>query len=621
MTLYGYSGKVLRVDLTKGVIRDEALPEQVIEDYLGGAGFGAKYLYEENPAGIHWSDPDNRLIMATGPFSYTPLHGSGTLCFVTKGPMTRLAVSTQANGYVGAWLKSCGYDAIIIQGCAQNWSYLYVSEDLVEIRDGRHLLGQDTIETQAVLKKEVGRTKGISVFCIGPAGENKVRFSVIVGDGTHAASKGGVGAVMGSKRLKALVVCRGKFKPGIYDKPGVVSIARELHEGATVTYLNGSRHKWGTNGAFSNLHNVGALPVKNYTTNIFPDHEKMNGKYVRERFKAIRRKPCFNCGINHIYDREVSEGPFKGLVAEEPEYEAFAAFGPVIGQTDAGAVFYLTDLADRLGIDANEAGWVLGWVMECYDKGILKPSDVDGLDMSWGQIEPTAELIRKIAARQGIGALLAEGVKRAASKVGGQAPAMAVCTEKGSTPRGHDHRARWHELVDTCMTNTSTLEATFVGVRPHLLDMPPVHDAFSPWEVPLVNAHQNGWAIIEDCVGACRFNLNYPKIVLRAYNAVTNAGKSLPDMLTIGKRIVNVLRLFNLRNGLTGQMEAPSPRYGSAPVDGPAEGRRVLDHWPHIRQVYYRSMGWDPQTGIPLPDTLKALGLEPRYEPSLKKSD
>jgi aldehyde:ferredoxin oxidoreductase len=271
----------------------------------------------------------------------------------------------------------------------------------------------------------------------------------------------------------------------------------------------------------------------------------------------------------------------------------------------------LTDLADRMGIDVNEAGWVLGWVMECYDKGILKPSNVDGLDMSWGQIEPTAELIRKIAARQGIGDLLAEGVKRAAGKVGDQAPAMAVCTEKGSTPRGHDHRARWHELVDTCITNTSTLEATFVGVRPHLLDMPPVHDAFSPWEVPLVNAHQNGWAVIEDCVGACRFNLNYPKIVLRAYNAVTNAGRSLTDMLTIGKRIVNVLRLFNLRNGLTPEMEAPSSRYGSAPVDGPAEGRRVLEHWPHIRQVYYRNMGWDPQTGIPLPETLKELGLEP----------
>ena len=150
-----------------------------------------------------------------------------------------------------------------------------------------------------------------------------------------------------------------------------------------------------------------------------------------------------------------------------------------------------------------------------------------------------------------------------------------------------------------------------MGVRPHMLDMPPVYDAFSSWEVPLINAHQNGWAMIEDCLGACRFNLNYPKIVLRAYNAVTNTDRSLADMLIIGKRIVNVLRLFNLRNGLTPEIEAPSPRYGSAPIDGPAEGRRILDHWSHIREVYYKSMGWDPQTGIPLPDTLEALGLKP----------
>jgi aldehyde:ferredoxin oxidoreductase len=609
MSAYGYAGKVLRVDLTNRTTRGKALSTAMNEDYMGGVGFGAKYLYDENPAGIHWADPENRLILANGPFSNTPLHGSGTLCFVTKGPMTNLAVSTQANGYAGAWLKSCGYDGIVIQGCAQNWSYLYISNDVVEIRDGRHLLGKDSFETQDELKKELGRTKGISVYCIGPGGENKVRYSVIIGDGTHTASKGGIGAVMGAKQLKAIVICRGKMKPKIYDKSMLISIAKELHEGATVTYLNGSRHKWGTNGTFSNLHKAGALPVKNYTTSVFPGHEKMDGKYVRTHFKKLQRKTCFNCAINHTYEWEVTEGPFKGLVAEEPEYEAFAAFGSQIGQADAGAVFYLTDLADRLGIDVNEVGWTLGWVMECYEKGILSPGDVDDLDMTWGNVASTEAIMRKIASRQGVGDLLAEGVKRAAEQVGGEAVDMAVCTKKGATPRGHDHRARWPELVDTCLTNTSTLEATFVGVRPHLMDMPPVHDAFSPWEVPLVNAYQNGWATIEDCLGACRFNLNYPKIATRAYNAITNKNKSVNDMLRIGKRIVNVLRLFNLENGLTPEMETPSPRYGSAPVDGPAEGRRVLDHWSHIREIYYQSMGWDRSTGKPLPDTLKALGL------------
>jgi len=612
MTRYGYTGKVLRINLSDRTSGSEETDPKMIEQYMGGAGFGAKILNDENPDNIHWSDPENRMIIANGPLTGSPFRSSANICIVTKSPMTHTAVSSQANGYAGAWLKSCGYDAIVIKGCADEWSYLYVSEETVEIRNAKHLLGVDALDTQDVLKEEVGvekDAKSVSVYCIGPAGENQVRYSMIIGDGTHTASKGGVGAVMGAKKLKAFVICRGKQKPMIHDRPGLVAISKELHIGATETFLDGSRHKWGTNGTFSGLHKVGALPVKNYTTNIFPPHEKMNGQYVRTNFEAVQKKPCFNCGINHIYDREVSIGPFKGFVAEEPEYEAFASFGPQIGQSDAGSVFYLTDLADRLGIDLNEVGWAMGWVMECVEKGLLTAADVDGLDFSWGNVDTVKEMMIRISQRKGFGNLLAEGVKRAAEKVGGEALNMAVYTMKGSTPRTHDHRARWHELVDTCMTNTSTLEATFVGVRPHLMGMPPVSDPFSPWEVPLVVAYQNGWAMIEDCLGACRFNMNYPLTVIKALNCMTGRSDTIDDILKTGKRIVNTLRLFNIRNGLTPAMEAPSERYGSGPVDGPAKGRRISEHWDTIRKVYYMSMGWDTETGAPLPDTLKALDL------------
>ncbi|MEE8399886.1 MAG: aldehyde ferredoxin oxidoreductase N-terminal domain-containing protein [Desulfobacterales bacterium] len=200
MRSYGYSGNVLRVDLTQGVTHSEPTDPDLIDRYLGGAGFGARYLYDENPDGVHWADPENRLIIANGPLSNTPFHGSGTLCFVSKGPMTHLAVSTQANGFGGARLKSCGYDAMVIKGCADAWSYLYIGNDTVEIRDGSHLLGKDTLETQEILRTEVdptGSAGDVSVFCIGPAGENRVRYSVIVGDGTHTASKGGL--VLGVK--------------------------------------------------------------------------------------------------------------------------------------------------------------------------------------------------------------------------------------------------------------------------------------------------------------------------------------------------------------------------------------------------------------------------------------
>jgi aldehyde:ferredoxin oxidoreductase len=608
MERYGYCGKILRVNLSKKEIGDENIDPKTIDDYVGGVGFGAKYLYDENIELLPWSDPKNRLILMSGPLGNTPIGGSGTTCFVTKGPMTNLAVSTQANGYLGAYLKSCGYDGIIITGKAEKWSYIYISDNLIEIRDASKLIGRDTIETQEILKRDLERDHGISIFCIGPAGENLVKFSVIVGDGTHTASKNGVGAVMGSKNIKAIVACRGKFKQKIYDKSGLIQSSKELH-GNAITYLDGSRHKWGTNGTFSNLHKVGALPVKNYTTNIFPGHEKLSGQYVRENFKKIKRNTCFNCGINHIYTMEVTEGPYKGFVAEEPEYEAAAAFGSQIGQNDMGAVFYLTDLVDRLGLDINEAGWVLGWTMECIEKGIIKISDTDNIEIKWGDVNSVIKILNKIAKRDGIGDLLAEGVKRASEAIGGDAKKMAVYTEKGTTPRGHDHRARWHELVDTCMSNTSTLEATFVGVRPHLLGMPSVAGSFSPWEVPLINAVQNGWAIIEDCMGACRFNITHPENVVKAYNLATGSSKNIKDMLKTGKRIVNILRMFNIKNGLTAKIEMPSARYGSAPVDGPAKGISILDNWEHIREIYYNAMGWNPKTGIPTPETLRELDL------------
>ena len=186
---------------------------------------------------------------------------------------------------------------------------------------------------------------------------------------------------------------------------------------------------------------------------------------------------------------------------------------------------------------------------------------------------------------------------------------MAVCTKKGTTPRGHDHRARWSEHLDTCFSNTSTLEATFAGARPNTLGLPPVSNPYSPWEVPAINAIINGWHIIEDSVGACRFNMTDPALVTEALNAVTNGNFTLSGLVQKGKRIVNILRVFNIKNGLTRDMDAPSTRYGSAPVEGPARGISLSKNWNVIQEIYYRSMGWDPKTGKPTPETLSDLGL------------
>lgn len=613
MVPFGYAGKVLRVDLSHRTFSDDDLSDDFIKKYIGGAGFGARYLSQENPVNAEWSDPQNRIIFANGPLSDTVFWGSGTMCVTSKGPMTNLAGASQANGYWGAFLKSCGYDGIVVHGSSDSWSYLLMNGERTELRDASHLIGKDTQQTQELIRKELGVQGRVSIFCIGPAAENKVRFSTITGDGSHTVSKNGLGAVLGSKHLKAIVICRGKFKPRIWDEDLLRKISKELSEKA-LTYRDGSRHKWGTNGVFSGQLMAGSLPIKNYTTNLFPEHEKMNGQYVRTHFEKTGRNTCFNCGIHHNLIMRVTEGPYQGVVAEEPEYEAFAAFGPQIGQTDAGAVFVLTDLADRLGMDVNETGWVIGWVMECYEKGILTRKDTDGIEMNWGNVESVRKMLYKISNREGMGNLLAEGVRRASLEMGGAAADMAVCTLKGSTPRGHDHRGRWSELIDTCFTNTSTLEATFAGVNPAELGLPPVNDPYSPWEVAAINATVNGWYIFEDCTGVCRFNMNYPRLVADAFNAATHFDLSLSEIIKTGKRIVNTLRMFNIKNGLTRDMECPSQRYGSTPVDGPATGIGIMKHWDVMREIYYSLMGWDPDTGRPLPKTLRDLDLEDLIE-------
>jgi aldehyde:ferredoxin oxidoreductase len=609
VAFYGYAGRMLRVDASEGKFSPEPLDPGFLAQYLGGAGVGAYYLYQEHPRKVEWSDPENRIIIANGPLSNTPVGGSGTMCVVAKGPMTNLAVSSQANGYWGGFLKSCEYDGMIIQGKASRWSYLLIRQDRVEMKDASHLVGKDTQETQESIQKELGGSERCSVYCVGPSAERGVRFAMIIGDGSHTPSKNGLGAVMAAKNLKAIAIARGNFKTPVGNEDLLKKLTKNLHDKA-LEYLDGSRHKWGTNGAFSGLHAAGALPVKNYTTNLFPEHEKMSGQYVRGHFERIKRIPCMNCGIHHNLLMKVTEGPYAGFVGEEPELEVFTGLGSQLGISDAGAIFVLLDDVDRLGLDVNETGWVVGWVMECYEKGILTRTDTDGIEMNWGNVESVRKMIRKIAHREGIGDLLAEGVKRASEKVGGDAVHMAVCTKKGTTPRGHDHRARWTEHLDTCFSNTSTLEATFAGTRPNLLGLPPVQGNFSPWEVPAINARTNGWHLVEDCMGVCRFNMTVPQLVTDAYNAVTNANLSLADMVKRGRRMVNILRVFNLKNGLTKDMDAPSTRYGSAPVDGPAKGLSLAKHWEVIQEIYYRMMGWDPHTGIPTPETLKELGLE-----------
>ena len=357
-----FGGKYLRVDLTEGAFEDQLFGQEALQDYLGGSCLGALTLYREVPPDVGWDDPENRLIVASGPLGGTRVNGSGTISVITKGALTEGAATSQANGFLGAFLRRNGYDGLIIHGAAPQLSYLYIHDGRAELCDARHLAGVDAWDMIDMLAAELGlRTSQMSVFGVGPAGENKVRFAAFVGDRGHVAGHNGTGAVMGAKRLKAIVVQRGTKAVPVHDGDGVAEMADTMfsrinREGA---------FRWGTLGGVSRgIDSYGWLPIKNYTTNLWDitpeEAERWDGPYLQEHYDP-QRHSCWACRFNHCTMMTIPDGKRQGFVGEEPEYEQFAAFGPVIDNKDAREAVFLSNQCDRLGFENNEMGWVIGW--------------------------------------------------------------------------------------------------------------------------------------------------------------------------------------------------------------------------------------------------------------------
>jgi len=611
---YGYAGKVLRVNLTAGNVSEDVHDEETLRKHLGGTGLGVKYLYDEVPPGVEWSDPANRIFLGTGPLGGTTVPGSGTFSVVTKGPLTNGATTTQANGFFGAFLRFAGYDGVLVHGASEKWVYLYVHDGIAEIRDAHHLLDKDTWETQDAIVEELGlKPAQLSVACIGPAGENLARLAAVCADHGHAAGHNGPGAVMGSKRLKAIAVSRGRGRVALHDSKKLNGLQRELFDTVSKVRGGGAAYNWGTLSGYQGGEPRGTLPVKNYTTNIYPDREKLSNydaQYIRTEFQADPN-PCWACRMHHCHHLTVPKGQYKGWIIEEPEYEGLAAWGATIGPTEVEEAAVLSDQVDRLGMDTNEAGYLIGWVVECYEKGILTKEDTDGLEMTWGNAESARQMLHKVARRQGLGKILAEGTKRASEIVGRGSQDLAVFTQKGNSPRGHDHRSVWHEMFDTSISSTGTIEAhrMFDPKQIGLLDMT---DPFDPVQLSNTIAKTKGAMQFEDSLGVCRFitDARMPWLIA-LLNAATGWDFTIEEAMDVGRRAVNTLRAFNLRHGIGPEMDGlPSTRYCSVPVDGPNAGKDIKPHWDWMLHNYYEQMGWDKETGTPLPYTLKQLGLQ-----------
>ncbi len=607
----GYAGKLLRVNLSTGKTWTQPWGPDEMREYLGGVGLGAKILYEEVGPRVHWDHPDNRLVLATGPLAGLPVWGTGGLTVITRGALTDGATSTQANGFFGASLKYSGYDAIVIQGQAKKLSYLYINDDVVEIQDAAHLAGKDTWEMQQALEAEHGLSgHRMSVYGIGPAGEHLVRFAAIHGDYGHVASKNGCGAVMGAKKLKAVCIVRGTKSLSAHDARGLVQAADDIAHDLKTDPSTSTLYNWGTLPGVMNLSKLGALPIRNYTTNVVTgvDMTEWEPVKLREGFDH-RGHQCNACGMHHCHIQVIRSGPYAGERVDEPEYEGWSGAGWTIGLTHKESITWLNTRIDRACVDVNEFGWVCGWVMECMDKGYLTEEQV-GFRLGWGDVEGANRLLQMISHREGFGDILAEGVKRASEKMGGEAAKCAVYTKKGASPRGHDHRGRWDEMLDTCTSSNGTMESanpTF----PTEIGQPGRIQPFDGEQVARLTGGILGRRHFEDSLGGCSFTFRTRiENLARALSAATGWTYRLDDAMRFGRRTAAILRAFNLRCGIGPEVEYPSERYGSQPVDGPAKEHNVMAQWDRMLDVWYETVGYDRKTGKPTRETLQKLGLE-----------
>ena len=608
----GYAGRLLRVDLTRRKVWAEPWTPEAMRDLIGGIGLGAMILYRETKRGkgnTAWDHPDNRLVLATGPLAGLPVWGTGGLTVVTIGAGTNGPTSTQANGFFGTNLKSCGYDAIVVQGQAKDWLYLYVNDDVVELRDARPYQGKDTWETQEALSRDLGMTgHRLSVYSIGPAGESLVRFAAIQGDYGHVASKNGVGAVMGKKKLKAVAIVKGTRGLRAADPRGLFQAADDIAHDLKTDPSARSLYEYGTLPGVVNLSKLGVLPIKNYTTNVpIADLSDWEAPKLRANFDH-RGHQCNACGMHHCHMSVIRKGEHKGRIVDEPEYEGWSC-GWAMGATDRDLVAWLNTECDRACVDVNEFGWLAGWVMECQEKGYITREQL-GFELTWGDVKGARRLLEMVMRREGLGDLLAEGVKRAAEKLGGGAKDCAIYTGKGAVPRGHDHRGRWDEMLDTCTSSTATME-TGNPVHPTEVGQPARINPFDGEQVARYVAGLRGRRNFEDSLGICIFTTRTRlDNVCRALEAATGWSFSVDDAIRFGRRTAAINRAVALRCGHTPAMEHPSTRYGSTPHDGPAKGQAIGDQWDTMVDVWYRDVGYDRKTGKPLPQTLAGLGLD-----------
>jgi aldehyde:ferredoxin oxidoreductase len=613
----GYTGKILFVDLTTGKIKEESPPESLYRDFIGGTGLGARILYEHMKPKVNPLGPDNILGFVTGPLTGTPTPGSGRFMVVAKSPLTGAWADSNSGGFWGPELKWAGYDAVFISGISPRPVYLLLSNGKAELRNASHLWGKDTSETNALLQKELGQVR---VACIGPAGEACSLIAGIVNDSERIAARSGVGAVMGSKRLKAVAV-RGERKKIPVARPEEFNLAREsfsqslkeskFHEGLTEA---------GTGGGTSALVSIGDCPIKNWNyagTDAMPTCTNLDSVKM-DKYK-VKSYGCYACPIRCGAIIQVREGPFAtNGEMRRPEYETLAALGTLCLNDNIEAVIKANEICNLYGLDTMAVGNAIAFAMECYENGLISRKDTDGIELNWGDGAAIIALTERIAKREGFGATLADGVEKAAQHIGrgSQEYAMHV----------HGHRLPYHDPRNSPALGTSIIsdaqpachmntESTNLLEQGLPLGSDPLFESpklalYGDYERkgPMYATGAAYYQLLSSSGLCALLTVGFAVPVAELVAPVTGWDFNWEEGLETGRRILTLRQAFNAREGLLPEDFKLPERVRRPQSVGPAAEANI--DYESLKNGYFTAMGWDIKTGKPHRQTLAKARLD-----------
>ncbi len=632
--LYGWIGKILRIDLDSRKMTTEPT-ESYIEKYIGGRGLGVRLIYENYKPGTDPLAPENPLIFSMGPLTGTSMPGSGRVDVTALSPMSKLRAKSNFGAYWGPEVKFAGYDHIIVQGKADKPSYIWINDENVEIRDAGHLWGKDTHETQKAIQQELGDPE-VKVVCIGPAGENLVRFACLITETGDAGGRTGMGAVMGSKNIKAIAV-RGTGGVAIAHPQEfldqAIQVVKEMKEHPAYQELS----NWGTVRGVQMMYGMSFFPVGYFEDVCWKEllEQYPHTDYVQKH--CIKNVGCFNCP-NRCMNFLSVPGIGKGVASCEP----FSGFTGEVWNLDMDVFWEATLLTNKLGMDSSEVAACVGFLMELYHDGLITAEDTDGIPMDRGSKEAILTTLRKIASREGYGDLLAEGQKAAAEKFGPKA-VEKVDIVKGLAPHAYEFRA----FKGTALMQAVGHRGDPLPLRGSLLEVDWHHapewfqqvakEQFGSEDAAIPTSYK-GKALsavisehlerVPDSLGICKWLYNLfiyqdVNIATRLFNLATGKDWDANYLLKVSERVRNLERMFDVRQGLRRKDDSLPKKFFEVPLSkGPYEGA-VLDRekFEQMKDEYYEIRGWDKETGIPTREKLVELGLEDIADEVLEKAN